>query len=59
MKKAWIVLLGLATMLLLWMNTDWTAARGIASLDVELTDHTHTELSMNLRVLNVLVTWRP
>jgi predicted deacylase len=39
--------------------TDWTAAQGIASLDVELTDHTHTDFAINLRVLNVLLAWKP
>lgn len=36
---------------------DWTAAQGIASLDLELTNHTDTDFTMNLRVLEVLVTW--
>jgi len=36
---------------------DWTAAQGIPSLDLELTDHTHTDFEMNLRVLNVLLNW--
>jgi murein DD-endopeptidase MepM/ murein hydrolase activator NlpD len=36
---------------------DWTAAQGVASLDLELTDHTHTDFTINLRVLNVLVNW--
>jgi predicted deacylase len=38
---------------------DWTSAQGIASLDLELTDHTHTDYAINLRVLNVLLTWKP
>jgi predicted deacylase len=38
---------------------DWTSAQGIASLDVELTDHTHTDFNMNLNVLKVFVAWKP
>jgi len=38
---------------------DWTAKQGIASLDVELTNHSDTDLEMNLRVLNVLLNWKP
>ena len=37
---------------------DWTANQGIASLDVELTNHTDTDFDMNLRVLNVLLNWK-
>lgn len=37
---------------------DWTAAQGIASLDVELSTATSTDFTMNLRVLEVLVKWR-
>jgi len=38
---------------------DWTANQGIASLDVELTNHTDTDIEMNLRVLKVLLNWKP
>ena len=38
---------------------DWTANQGIPSLDLELTDHTDTDFDMNLRVLNVLLHWKP
>jgi predicted deacylase len=37
---------------------DWAAELGIAALDLELTDHTHTDFEMNLRVLNVFLNWR-
>lgn len=38
--------------------TDWADEHGIAALDVELTDHTHTDFEMNLRVLEVLLNWK-
>jgi protein MpaA len=38
---------------------DWTANLGIPSLDLELTTHTDTDFDMNLRVLNVLLNWKP
>ena len=37
---------------------DWTANQGIASLDLELTNHTDTAFDMNLRVLNVFLNWK-
>jgi len=37
---------------------DWTANLGIASLDLELTNHTDTDFEMNLRVLDVLLNWK-
>jgi predicted deacylase len=37
---------------------DWTADQGIASLDLELTNHTDTDFDMNLRVLNVFLNWK-
>jgi murein peptide amidase A len=37
---------------------DWTANQGIASLDLELTNHTDTEFEMNLRVLTVFLNWK-
>ncbi len=39
--------------------TDWADEHGIPALDVELTDHTHTDFEMNLLVLNVLLDWKP
>jgi len=38
--------------------TDWANVKGIAALDVELTDHTNTDYDMNLRVLNVFLNWK-
>ena len=38
---------------------DWTANQGIASLDLELTNHADTDFDMNLRVLNVFLKWKP
>ena len=38
--------------------TDWANERGIAALDVELTDHTNTDYEMNLIVLNVFLNWK-
>jgi predicted deacylase len=37
---------------------DWTANQGIASLDIELTNHTDTDYEMNLRVLNAFLNWK-
>jgi predicted deacylase len=37
---------------------DWASNLGIAALDMELTDHTHTDFDMNLRILNVFLSWR-
>jgi len=37
---------------------DWTANQGIASLDLELTNHTDTDFDMNLKVLNVFLNWK-
>lgn len=37
---------------------DWASDIGIAALDVELTDHTHTDFEMNLRVLHVFLNWK-
>jgi len=39
--------------------TDWAAAQGIAAVDIELTDHTHTDFHQNLRVLEAFLNWRP
>jgi hypothetical protein len=38
---------------------DWAAARGIAAVDVELSDHTDTEFLMNLTLLETFLTWQP
>jgi predicted deacylase len=37
---------------------DWTADQGIASVDIELTNHTDTDFDMNLQVLNVFLNWK-
>lgn len=38
--------------------TDWTNENNIATLDVELTDHTNPDYEMNLKVLNVFLNWK-
>lgn len=38
---------------------DWSSAQGIASLDIELTDHRYTDYQQNLEVLEVLLNWQP
>jgi predicted deacylase len=38
--------------------TDWADEIGIAALDIELTDHTHTDYEMNLKVLETLLNWK-
>lgn len=37
---------------------DWASQHGIASLDIELTNHTDTDFDMNLRILNVFMNWK-
>ena len=37
--------------------TDWADEKGIAAIDIELTDHTSTDYEMNLKVLNVFLDW--
>jgi predicted deacylase len=37
--------------------TDWADEKGIAALDIELTNHTDTDFDMNLRALNVFLNW--
>lgn len=37
---------------------DWANERGIAALDVELSDHANTDYEMNLEVLDVLLNWK-
>jgi hypothetical protein len=39
--------------------TDWADEQGIPALDMELTNHTDTDFVVNLRVLEVLLTWEP
>ncbi len=36
---------------------DWTADLGIPSVDLELTDHTHTDFEMNLKILQMFLEW--
>jgi len=38
---------------------DYAVSRGITAVDMELSDHENTELTMNLRVLKVLLEFRP
>lgn len=38
--------------------TDWADEKGIAALDVELTDKTHTDYDMNLKVLETFLNWK-
>jgi len=38
---------------------DWALNIGIAGVDVELTDHLHTDFKVNLRILSVLLEWQP
>jgi predicted deacylase len=37
---------------------DWADVNGVASVDVELTDHANTDYEMNLKVLNVFLNWK-
>jgi predicted deacylase len=37
---------------------DWASSLGIAALDIELSDHAHTELETNLRVLKTFLAWQ-
>jgi murein peptide amidase A len=37
---------------------DWTADRGIPSVDLELTNHTDTDFEMNLEILKMFVSWK-
>lgn len=39
--------------------TDWADARGMAALNVELSDHSHTDFEMNLKILEVFLNWQP
>lgn len=38
--------------------TDWAASRGIAAVDIELSNHTNTDFEQNLIVLNVFLNWK-
>lgn len=38
---------------------DYAVSKGIAAVDMELTDHEHTDFSMNLRALKVLLEFQP
>ncbi len=38
--------------------TDWAAAHRIAAIDIELSDHTHTDFDQNLEILRVFLNWR-
>jgi hypothetical protein len=38
---------------------DWMSLHGIAAVDLELSNHTDTDFSANLTVLNVLMKWEP
>ncbi len=37
---------------------DWAVKLGIAGIDLELTNHTHTDFEINLRVLDVFLNWQ-
>jgi hypothetical protein len=37
---------------------DWADVNGVAAVDLELTDHTHTDFDMNLKVLNIFLNWK-
>lgn len=38
---------------------DWASQMGIAAVDIELTNHTDTDLFQNLRVLEAFLAWEP
>jgi hypothetical protein len=38
---------------------DWTSSRGIASVDVELTNHEDLDFEQNLEILQVFLDWEP
>ena len=37
---------------------DWSANKGIPSLDIELTNHTDTDFELNLLALHVFLNWK-
>lgn len=38
---------------------DWASTLGMAALDIELTDHLHTDYQQNLKIVEVLLNWQP
>ena len=36
---------------------DWAASLDIPAIDIELTDHFHSDLEINLKVLEVFLNW--
>jgi len=38
--------------------TDWASSKDIAAVDIELTDHDHTDFEMNLKVLDVFLNYQ-
>lgn len=38
--------------------TDWAASKGIAAVDIELSNHTNTDFEQNLTVLKVFLNWK-
>ncbi len=36
---------------------DWASSQGIAALDIELSNHTHTDFDINKRILEVFLNW--
>jgi hypothetical protein len=36
---------------------DWAVSQGIAAIDLELTDHTHTDFIQNINILDILLKW--
>lgn len=40
------------------MFADWASANGIAAIDLELTDHQHTDFEQNLTILSVFLNWK-
>ncbi len=39
--------------------SDWAASQGIAAVDIELTDHAHTDFWQNVRILKTFLKWFP
>jgi len=38
--------------------TDWAALKGIAAIDIELTNHYDTDFKQNLKILSVFLNWK-
>jgi hypothetical protein len=36
---------------------DWASAQGIAAVDIELRNHSDTDLDINMKILNVFLDW--